>query len=124
MTAMIVVTATTGAGAGVLRRTGAKPLIVTDRDARGEEHRRHRLGDGQYLSAGRWLGRHRPAEHDLRQRRRHYASVHSNVAGLATATSTHGYTSAFHCAAGISGLGVLVALRILPSDGAARTRSA
>ena len=44
---------------------------VLDRDAGSQEpRRRHRLGDGQHLPAGRRLGRHGPAEHDLRQRRR------------------------------------------------------
>ena len=44
---------------------------VLDRDARrGGKRGRGRLGDGQHLPAGRRLGRHLPAEHDLRQRRR------------------------------------------------------
>ena len=44
---------------------------VLDRDSgRGGKRGRGRLGDGQHLPAGRRLGRHLPAEHDLRQRRR------------------------------------------------------
>jgi hypothetical protein len=42
---------------------------VLDRDARCEALRgRRRLRDGQHVSAGRWLDRHRPAEHHLRER--------------------------------------------------------
>ncbi len=56
----------TGSGHGLRLRAR-----LLDRDARGQEQRRrHRLGDGQHLPAGRRLGRHRAAEHDLRQRRR------------------------------------------------------
>ncbi|HEY5429362.1 MAG TPA: MFS transporter [Solirubrobacteraceae bacterium] len=53
-----------------------------------------------------------------------YTSTHTAAAGLAGAASIHGYTTAFEWAAGIFGLGVLVALTILPSDGAARARIA
>jgi EmrB/QacA subfamily drug resistance transporter len=53
-----------------------------------------------------------------------YASAHVHAAGLANAASIHGYTTAFDWAAAIFGLGLLVALVILPSDGAARARTA
>jgi EmrB/QacA subfamily drug resistance transporter len=53
-----------------------------------------------------------------------YASAHTSVAGLAAAASIHGYTTAFEWAAGLFGLGLLVAVLILPSDGAARARRA
>ena len=44
---------------------------VLDGDSgRGGKRGRGRLSDGQHLPAGRRLGRHLPAEHDLRQRRR------------------------------------------------------
>ncbi len=48
----------------------------------------------------------------------------SQTAGLATAALIHGYTIAFEYAAGLFGLGLLVALLILPTDGAARARDA
>jgi hypothetical protein len=44
--------------------------------------------------------------------------------GLAGAASIHGYTTAFEWAAAVFGLGLLVALFVLPRDGAARARSA
>ncbi len=53
-----------------------------------------------------------------------YASAHAHVAVLANAASLHGYSTAFGWAAGIFGVGLLVALLILPSDGAVRARSA
>ena len=53
-----------------------------------------------------------------------FASVHANTAGLASAASIHGYTTAFAWAAALFGVGLLVALLILPSDGAARARVA
>jgi EmrB/QacA subfamily drug resistance transporter len=53
-----------------------------------------------------------------------YASGHLKAAGLAGAASVHGYTTAFDWAAAIFGLGLLVALVILPTDGAARARTA
>jgi hypothetical protein len=53
-----------------------------------------------------------------------YVSAHTKAAGLAGAAAIHGYTTAFEWAAGLFGLGLLVALLILPSDGAARARSA
>jgi hypothetical protein len=53
-----------------------------------------------------------------------YVSVHAKAAGLAGAASIHGYTTAFEWAAAIFGVGLLVALVVLPSDGAARARTA
>jgi hypothetical protein len=53
-----------------------------------------------------------------------YVSAHARASGLAAAAEIHGYTTAFVWAAALFGLGVLVALLILPSDGAARARSA
>jgi EmrB/QacA subfamily drug resistance transporter len=53
-----------------------------------------------------------------------YLSAHTKAAGLATAASIHGYTTAFEFAAVIFGLGLLVAVVVLPSDGAARARTA
>jgi len=53
-----------------------------------------------------------------------YASGHAKTAGLADAATIHGYTTAFAWAAALFGIGLLVALLILPSDGAARARSA
>jgi len=53
-----------------------------------------------------------------------YLSSHARSAGLTTAAAIHGYTTAFDWAAVIFGLGLLVAVVVLPSDGAARARSA
>jgi EmrB/QacA subfamily drug resistance transporter len=53
-----------------------------------------------------------------------YVSAHTKAAGLASAASIHGYTTAFDWAAAIFGLGLLVALVILPTDGAALARTA
>ena len=53
-----------------------------------------------------------------------FASAHAKTAGLASAASIHGYTTAFEWAAALFGIGLLVALLILPSDGAARARAA
>ena len=53
-----------------------------------------------------------------------YASAHIHAAALTSAASIHGYTTAFEWAAAIFGLGLLVALFILPTDGAARARTA
>ena len=53
-----------------------------------------------------------------------YASTHVHAGALATVAALHGYTTAFDWAAGIFGLGLLVALLILPSDGATRARAA
>jgi EmrB/QacA subfamily drug resistance transporter len=53
-----------------------------------------------------------------------FVSAHAKTAGLASAASIHGYTTAFAWAAGLFGAGLLVALLILPSDGARRARVA
>ncbi len=53
-----------------------------------------------------------------------FLSAHAKTAGLASAASIHGYTTAFEWAAALFGIGLLVALLILPSDGAARARAA
>jgi EmrB/QacA subfamily drug resistance transporter len=53
-----------------------------------------------------------------------YALAHSHASGLSNAATIHGYTTAFAWAAGIFGVGLLVALLVLPSDGAARARAA
>ena len=53
-----------------------------------------------------------------------YAVGHAKTAGLASAASIHGYTTAFAWAAAIFGLGLLVATVVLPTDGAARARDA
>jgi EmrB/QacA subfamily drug resistance transporter len=52
-----------------------------------------------------------------------FASAHVKTAGLASAASIHGYTTAFEWAAGLFGVGLLVALFVLPSDGAGRARA-
>jgi sugar phosphate permease len=44
-----------------------------------------------------------------------YASSHAHLQGLRAIALVHGYTTAFWWAAGIFGLGLLVALLILPS---------
>jgi MFS family permease len=53
-----------------------------------------------------------------------YAAAHIKTAGLADAAAIQGYTTAFEWAAAIFALGLLVALLILPTDGAARARTA
>jgi len=53
-----------------------------------------------------------------------YAATHIHSAAVANAASIHGYTTAFEWAAAIFGLGLLVATLILPTDGAARARTA
>jgi EmrB/QacA subfamily drug resistance transporter len=53
-----------------------------------------------------------------------YAAAHIHTATFTSAASIQGYTTAFGWAAAIFGLGLLVAVLILPSDGAARARSA
>ena len=53
-----------------------------------------------------------------------YTSTHIHTAALSSAASIHGYTTAFQWAAAIFGLGLLVAMVILPTDGAARARTA
>jgi EmrB/QacA subfamily drug resistance transporter len=53
-----------------------------------------------------------------------FASGHARAAGIADAAAIHGYTTAFEWAAAIFAVGLLVAVVILPTDGAARARSA
>jgi hypothetical protein len=53
-----------------------------------------------------------------------YAASHARVPGFTDAASIHGYTTGFQWAAGIFVVGMFVALLILPSDGAARARTA
>ncbi len=53
-----------------------------------------------------------------------YASTHAHVATLTSAASIHGYATAFEWAAALFGVGLLVATLILPTDRAARARSA
>jgi EmrB/QacA subfamily drug resistance transporter len=53
-----------------------------------------------------------------------YAHVHAHAANLTSVAAIHGYTTAFYWAAGIFGLGLLIAMLVLPSDGAARARTA
>jgi EmrB/QacA subfamily drug resistance transporter len=53
-----------------------------------------------------------------------YASAHAHAAALTSAASIHGYTTAFEWAAALFGVGLLLATLILPTDGAARARSA
>jgi EmrB/QacA subfamily drug resistance transporter len=52
-----------------------------------------------------------------------FASTHPRTAGLASAASIHGYTTAFEWAAGLFALGLIVAILVLPRDGAARARA-
>ncbi|HEY2437184.1 MAG TPA: MFS transporter [Solirubrobacteraceae bacterium] len=51
-----------------------------------------------------------------------YATTHAHAANLAGAASIHGYTTAFYWAAALFGLGLLVAVFVLPSGRAARAR--
>jgi EmrB/QacA subfamily drug resistance transporter len=53
-----------------------------------------------------------------------FASAHAKAVGIASAASVHGYTTAFEWAAALFGVGLLVALLVLPSDGARRARVA
>jgi EmrB/QacA subfamily drug resistance transporter len=53
-----------------------------------------------------------------------FVAAHPHTASLVSAASIHGYTTAFEWAAAVFGLGLLVALLILPGDGAARARAA
>jgi EmrB/QacA subfamily drug resistance transporter len=53
-----------------------------------------------------------------------FATAHPGAAALTSAASIHGYTTAFVWAAALFGIGLLVALLILPSDGAAKARTA
>jgi EmrB/QacA subfamily drug resistance transporter len=52
-----------------------------------------------------------------------YAASHGGGAQLSAAAAIHGYTTAFWWAAGIFGLGLLVALLVLPSDRAIRAQA-
>ncbi len=52
-----------------------------------------------------------------------YASAHVHAAGLASAAAIHGYTAAFYWAAAIFGVGLLIALLVLPSNRPARTET-
>ena len=53
-----------------------------------------------------------------------FASAHGHAANLAGAAAIHGYTTAFYWAAAIFGVGLLIALLVLPSNGPARTQRA
>ncbi|MFZ1995095.1 MAG: MFS transporter [Solirubrobacteraceae bacterium] len=53
-----------------------------------------------------------------------FASSHARTAGLASAASIHGYTTAFEWAAALFAAGLVVAIFVLPRDGAARARTA
>jgi EmrB/QacA subfamily drug resistance transporter len=53
-----------------------------------------------------------------------FVSSHAHTAGLASAASIHGYTTAFEWAAALFAAGLLVATLVLPRDGAARARVA
>ena len=53
-----------------------------------------------------------------------FVSSHAHTAGLASAASIHGYTTAFAWAAALFAAGLLVATLVLPRDGAARARVA
>ena len=53
-----------------------------------------------------------------------YASAHAHTTALASDASIHGYATAFQWAAALFGVGLLLAALILPTDGAARARSA
>ncbi|HEY1511446.1 MAG TPA: MFS transporter [Solirubrobacteraceae bacterium] len=53
-----------------------------------------------------------------------FATAHVHTANVASAASIHGYTTAFYWAAALFGIGLLVALFVLPSDGAARAAAA
>lgn len=53
-----------------------------------------------------------------------FAAAHVKTAGLASAASIHGYTTAFEWAAGLFVVGLIVAIFVLPKDGAARARAA
>jgi EmrB/QacA subfamily drug resistance transporter len=53
-----------------------------------------------------------------------YAAAHAHAANIAGAASVHGYTTAFYWAAAIFGVGLLVALFVLPSGRVARARVA
>ena len=99
-----------GVGMGCIFAPAFSTATLGVRGERG----RGRLGDGQHLPAGRRLGRHLPAEHDLRERRRQLRDRHLHTPGLADAAAVHGYTTAFWWSVGIFVVGFLLALVILP----------
>jgi EmrB/QacA subfamily drug resistance transporter len=53
-----------------------------------------------------------------------FTSAHAATAGAVAAGAVHGYTTAFEWAAALFGAGFLIALFVLPTDGAARARAA
>ncbi len=53
-----------------------------------------------------------------------FASTHAKTAALASEASIHGYMTAFVWAAGLFAAGLLVAMFVLPKDGAARASAA
>jgi len=53
-----------------------------------------------------------------------FVASHAHTAGLASAASIHGYTTAFEWAAALFAAGLLVATLVLPRDGAARAQVA
>ena len=53
-----------------------------------------------------------------------FVASHAHTAGLLSAASIHGYTTAFEWAAALFAAGLLVATFVLPRDGAARARVA
>jgi MFS family permease len=53
-----------------------------------------------------------------------FATAHAHAANTAGQATIHGYTTAFDWAAGLFAVGLLLALLILPTDGAARARIA
>jgi EmrB/QacA subfamily drug resistance transporter len=53
-----------------------------------------------------------------------FASTHAGAARLASIAAIHGYTTAFEWAAGLFAAGLLVAVFVLPKDGAARAAQA
>ena len=171
MTVMIVLTATT-VQTRVLRRTGAKPIVIDRHDAR--DHRdapvhpadaawrlRHPRAARRCCSpAWGWAASSRPPSRPRRSESRAatpgiasamvntsqqvggsvgtalLSTIFASAAAsfvvrprarppdVASAASIHGYTTAFEWAAALFGVGLLVALLVLPSDGAARARAA
>ncbi|HSZ05982.1 MAG TPA: MFS transporter [Solirubrobacteraceae bacterium] len=53
-----------------------------------------------------------------------YATSHAHTAALHDAAAVYGYTSAFWAAAGLFALALVVAVVVLPADGASRARAA
>lgn len=53
-----------------------------------------------------------------------FAALHAGSARITQAAAIHGYTTAFEWAAALFGAGLLVAIFVLPRDGAARARAA